>query len=783
MATLQEIANKVVEIGLSGDIDPIRSIKGKYRTIDENNNLINFQTEDLASKLFNISISDPVEVPMSGTLFTNQSTFKINKELVFLTFNNSNISEFLRSIGINVTRVLVEDFKEKLKLAMLNKIATIDLFIPQINPKIFEEYSFDYKTPYSKTEQEIYNFGLSDFYDVNSNYNFYEKQYENSLPSVNEKILPNLYLTQKTSSFATQHSQLEVPGFAGPVALVSDSDFTNGSYFDSWASQVDPYISIYQSVYNKTINQVNYFAINNDFNFLADNDNRRENFPFYNKVNFTTDFGDVGINSLIYDLNINCSFINTCLKEGINTVLTFGNGSLGGQLERSINIVQDSNVSFDNNNIPQITYSYVKNDFIGLELDFMNVLSSSIFDGSRPTVPIANGTTTEQIPVITYLDECSDTNQSIAAKTLNWILSKIEVGQLVNPHFRNYKQIYNGDLTKNETTIYSVRKLLNGAVPVQSLLFMNPLEVKNFLYYDTQIKYNQNYTYEVDAYQVVIGTNYYFDDYVSEENLLILGCYTTPTIKIIQTKYFNKNVIVCDSPPVPLDVQFIPYFGINNKISFYMNNQVARQIADPIKIFNEDQQFIDIARRSQQKLTGPILFETDDTTTFFQILKLETKPSSYSDFKNASITNVALLSGSFSESYLETIQPNKYYYYTFRTVDVHNLISNPTAVYEIKLIDDAGAVYPEINVINEFGEIRKKEPYKMLKKYLHIVPSIQQSYIDTEDESESAKNITNVKLGIADDTIWNKKFKIRLRSKAIGKLVDFNIDFLKNKIN
>ena len=71
----------------------------------------------------------------------------------------------------------------------------------------------------------------------------------------------------------------------------------------------------------------------------------------------------------------------------------------------------------------------------------------------------------------------------------------------------------------------------------------------------------------------------------------------------------------------------------------------------------------------------------------------------------------------------------------------------------------------------------------MLKKYLHIVPSIQQSYINTEDESESAKNITNVKLGIADDTIWNKKFKIRLRSKATGKLVDFNIDFLKNKIN
>ena len=45
---------------------------------------------------------------------------------------------------------------------------------------------------------------------------------------------------------------------------------------------------------------------------------------------------------------------------------------------------------------------------------------------------------------------------------------------------------------------------------VQGFIFLNPLEARNFVYYDTQVKYGQKYKYEVDAYQVVIGTNYIF---------------------------------------------------------------------------------------------------------------------------------------------------------------------------------------------------------------------------------------------------------------------------------
>ena len=38
-------------------------------------------------------------------------------------------------------------------------------------------------------------------------------------------------------------------------------------------------------------------------------------------------------------------------------------------------------------------------------------------------------------------------------------------------------------------------------------------------------------------------------------------------------------------------------------------------------------------------------------------------------------------------------------------------------------------------------------------------------------------DIERVKLGIGEERIWGKKFKIRLTSKNSGKKVDFNLDF------
>jgi hypothetical protein len=776
MSTLQDIANKIVEIGLVGNIDPIRSIKGKYRTLDENNNFINFQTEDLISRLFEVNIGPAIDTSTYPSFLNNNFNLKVKKEDIVITFNNSTISEFLRSIGIEIiTTTLLNNFKEKLQIAIIDKITTTTFNLL----KPYEEYSFDYKSPYSLSEQQNYNFGLCDFYDVTTEYNFYEEVYENSLEFVNEKIIPNMYLTQQTGAFALDHTRLRPS--TGGLDGVDNYYIESGYYFKEWSRQIFSYIQDNDVQYNKTINQANYFGINDDFSLLADLNNKRENFPFFNKVNFTTDSGQVGINTLIYDSNINCSFINTCLKDGINTVLTFGNGALGGEIEKSINVIQQSNVTTDENNNPSIEYSYVKSDFTGLELDFVNILSSSVYDGTRPTIPLNVFDTIEQVPLISYFDQCNDSNTSSITKTITYTLLKLKISELANSSFRTYKKIYNGDLCENETVIYTVRKLISG-VPLQSIIFMNPLEVKNFIYYDTQIKYNLNYTYEIDAYQIVVGTDYVFDEYAFDTNSINLTCYTKPTLKIIQTKYFNKDIFVSDTPPLPLDIKFVPYFGINNKISFYMNSQVGKTIEEPIKIFEQDQQFIDNARNAQNKLNGPILFESDGEASVFQILRLEEKPTSYSDFVNSDITNISSLSDATSNSYLAEIEPNKYYYYTFRTIDVHGLLSNPTAVFELRIVDDSGTVYPEISVLNEFGTKLTKDPYKNFKKYLHIEPAKVQTIINTGEEIDSANNISNITLGLSEDTVWDKKFKLRIRSKSTGKIIDFDVTFLKNKI-
>ncbi len=62
--------------------------------------------------------------------------------------------------------------------------------------------------------------------------------------------------------------------------------------------------------------------------------------------------------------------------------------------------------------------------------------------------------------------------------------------------------------------------------------------------------------------------------------------------------------------------------------------------------------------------------------------------------------------------------PNKKYYYTFKTIDYHGNISNPSPVYEVEIVDDNGASYFLMNTVNfEFKEpsnqqLQAKDYYK-----------------------------------------------------------------------
>ena len=120
------------------------------------------------------------------------------------------------------------------------------------------------------------------------------------------------------------------------------------------------------------------------------------------------------------------------------------------------------------------------------------------------------------------------------------------------------------------------------------------------------------------------------------------------------------------------------------------------------------------------------------------------------------------------EFFEETILPNTKYYYTFRAIDIHNHISNPTQVYEVELIDEKGAVKPIIRLF-DMEQKENKTSVKDCQKYIYLKPTLKQLYYSDQPEVD----------GIFTSTEKPKKYKMRLTSKGSGKKIDINFSFKK----
>ena len=135
-------------------------------------------------------------------------------------------------------------------------------------------------------------------------------------------------------------------------------------------------------------------------------------------------------------------------------------------------------------------------------------------------------------------------------------------------------------------------------------------------------------------------------------------------------------------------------------------------------------------------------------------------------------------------SYVDDIQPNKKYYYIFRTVDVHGNISNPSPIYEVEIVNENGTIFPLIKTV-DLLKVDNREPAKTVRRFLHIIPNTLQTLInekesDYYDENEEIKESADlvkekVVLGLTEDKVWNKTFRLKIKSKVTGKVVE--IDF------
>jgi hypothetical protein len=97
------------------------------------------------------------------------------------------------------------------------------------------------------------------------------------------------------------------------------------------------------------------------------------------------------------------------------------------------------------------------------------------------------------------------------------------------------------------------------------------------------------------------------------------------------------------------------------------------------------------------------------------------------------------------------------------------------------MINNDGVIYPIIEVFNFHKE--PKEVSKPMRRYLYISPTFLQKTIDEEksglEDLNSVKDydITKIKLGIKEKSVWGQDYKIRLTSKRTGKKIDINVKF------
>jgi hypothetical protein len=287
---------------------------------------------------------------------------------------------------------------------------------------------------------------------------------------------------------------------------------------------------------------------------------------------------------------------------------------------------------------------------------------------------------------------------------------------------------------------------------------------------------------------LILGTEYKYTNFTGNTSYSTIGASTQfsveykPSLKIAQIPVYTQKTKILDSAPISPNVDIIPFKGVTNQLLINLSANVGDYDLQPVIINDRDAKFASEFRKARKLLPRePIKFKSDDLVQRFEIYRMDTPPKSYKDFNNNLLT-YAKSDVATSISFLDSVVPNQKYYYTFRGIDVHGNRSNPTEVYQAELVEFEGMIFFEMRIYN-FGEVVEYNNVKTereFRRYLKVNPNLIQSIINYEQSipngsTDSAYDAVNVSLGKAEQSVWNKKFKIRVTSKNSGKKFDINL--------
>ena len=396
----------------------------------------------------------------------------------------------------------------------------------------------------------------------------------------------------------------------------------------------------------------------------------------------------------------------------------------------------------------------------------------------------------------------------------------------------SYEQYCQGTATaKSETIVYQLVKFDTASGDtLQSFYFPNSSLANVIGYVDTQIKYDRLYTYELYAYDVVYGSSWDFrtraaSDFLLDDGSKIYYSFNvsaTPQVKIVKYPllaevYATQNlygkklggvsyppVRVLDRPPIAPLADIVPYRDNFRQILVNLSPMTGKFTGDRALRyipFSPDDSLIFSTISKNQKRTdnfslkrGFVEFKNEgaseiDKMEIYRTTVMDSNVESYEllyrNFENMRIKTLDINPGedvpenqkARAFDFIDTLEPNVTYYYTFRCLDRHNQPSNPTTIYEVELVYDKGTYLPQIQ---EYHPVLQKRGVatKRLTRFLEIrgadIQTIDYAKYDT-DGSYLGSQIGLIR--DSDDQIKNNTFIVRLTSKDTGKKIQFRLNF------
>jgi hypothetical protein len=704
----------------------------------------------------------------------------------------------------------------------------------------FLDCPFKYSVPFDHREAKRVSIdnSITLVADIDSEYNFYVGDYEklSTRPGVPETLLPCMYsfISEKESEYKDEDNSW----YNRHISLMNTiegvfKDVTNkkGEKIGEKDTKVSDYFKAWGRTYRQSLRQTrrqtrrklrplsakfkNIIFSQVDVDFLTSFARKKESFPMHVDIKFST--------------ALDTQFVEALREAELGATLMSHIKSISG----------DDLESYRGSNFVETRESLST----GLPRTFNEALYDA-WDITDWWEDIGNMAPQEDV-VTVGRNNCTETRIIDQCKPQLMSLLKIlllgKIRDLARESGRTPMEIFDdGKLAHSETVFYEIQKFkqTNLNEPVQRFFVPNSDKLRICNLIDTQVKYGVEYRYIIYAYQLVFGARYQYQLEEPEYLPAQLSGYTVleddgnstieiprfrvdlePTFKLVKVPYHETELVkIIDKPPVAPDVSIVPFRGRRRRVLFNLNAGVGDYKLIPEVISTREESRIRELERIQKVSKGdPINYVSDDPPRVFQVYRTDERPKSYRDFSGKArrrIPTKRRRTNLTAVSFIDRIRPNRKYYYTFRTVDVHDNMSYPSPVFEVEMVEEDGSVYLLTKAI-EFEVEKTKVTSMPIDKHIYITPAFSHRVVnvkktlanaeitslalgstpvDTSLDGDgttpvvasrpnqmainSAKQLVreDVVLGVAEeDSPWGRNFKFRFTSKSTGRKFDLNV--------